>query len=602
MMFCTIMSYGQNQANKWFFGHGVGLDFSSGSPVEILGGQVNVHGGSASVCDSISGELLFYTDGLSVWNVNHQTMPNGLNLQGSNTTTQSALIVPYPGNPEKYFIFTADQAGYNGTNQGIHYSIVNMTLDNGLGDLTVINTPLLSPATENIIVIRHCNMQDFWIIVHEQGNDAFYTYPLTSAGIGFPVISNIGTPNNNVSGLFMESVGWMKASPDGRRIANVSHNTLNNVEVFDFDKSNGLINNPITIPIPFSPNNPNVSFGPYGVSFSPNNDILYVSLTDYIQDKIFQFDLLAGTPSQMISSATEFDISGFSGVDALQNAPDGKIYVAFVVPIPPYIGVINNPNSLGDSCDFVEQGFTLSSNTPCYSFPNFIEDIFNDPTSVVEACPDDNVQIDAGAGFIYNWSTGETSQIINVFNDGVYSVEILSEGGCTLYDTTIVHFNEINLSLIEDTSICEGHILLDAYQEGANYLWTNGDTTSSIFVSEPGEYGVDVFVNGCVHSDKVLIENSCSSTVYVPNSFTPNGDGMNEVFLPITNSISCYSLTIYNRWGEIIFESYNAAIGWDGSYAEGGLAPDGIYIWQIEFDLLSCDKQMIERGHFKLLK
>ena len=92
---------------------------------------------------------------------------------------------------------------------------------------------------------------------------------------------------------------------------------------------------------------------------------------------------------------------------------------------------------------------------------------------------------------------------------------------------------------------------------------------------------------------------------YVPNTFTPDGDNFNETFKPIFTSgfdPYDYHLLIYNRWGETVFESFNAAHGWDGTYGDGAICEDGVYIWNIEFGDINDDKKHKESGHISLLK
>jgi large repetitive protein len=92
---------------------------------------------------------------------------------------------------------------------------------------------------------------------------------------------------------------------------------------------------------------------------------------------------------------------------------------------------------------------------------------------------------------------------------------------------------------------------------------------------------------------------------YVPNVFTPDGDLHNQTFMPvITSGIDMYNyhLTIFNRWGEIVFESYNYDFGWDGTYGDQGLVEDGVYVWQIEFGEKLTDKRQVHRGHVTVLK
>src|SRR5687767_9652562 len=124
----AVPGFSQGENNIWYFGSNAGIDFNSGSPVAIAGGQVNTIEGSAGICNA-AGQLLFYSDGTFVWDRNHNIMPNGSGLLGDGSSTQSAVICADPAGPNLYYIFTADQGGYGGPNQGINYSKVDMTLN-----------------------------------------------------------------------------------------------------------------------------------------------------------------------------------------------------------------------------------------------------------------------------------------------------------------------------------------------------------------------------------------------------------------------------------------------------------------------------------------
>jgi gliding motility-associated-like protein len=100
----------------------------------------------------------------------------------------------------------------------------------------------------------------------------------------------------------------------------------------------------------------------------------------------------------------------------------------------------------------------------------------------------------------------------------------------------------------------------------------------------------------------VVIDNE--PIFYVPNTFTPDEDNFNPTFLPVFTAgfdIFNYNLLIFNRWGEVIFESNNALIGWDGTYS-GEVCQDGTYIWQITFKEIGKDKRIVVRGHVNLLR
>ena len=150
----------QGEANVWYFGENAGLDFNSGTPVALTNGALVTNEGCASISDSV-GNLLFYTDGVTVYNNNHTIMPNGNGLNGDSSSTHSAIIVPKPGNNDEYYIFTVDRGGQS---DGLQYSQVNMNLDNGLGDVVsgMKNVFLVAPTTEKVTAIKKNRFR--WIL------------------------------------------------------------------------------------------------------------------------------------------------------------------------------------------------------------------------------------------------------------------------------------------------------------------------------------------------------------------------------------------------------------------------------------------------------
>ena len=171
--FFCLNGYSQNEANIWYFGQFAGLDFSNGIPVALSNGAMNQAEGCATISDS-DGNLLFYTDGVSIWNQNHVIMPNGTGLMGGTSASQSAIIVPKPNDPNIYYVFTVPAE--IGT-LGLRYSEVDMTLDGGLGNVTTIeNVFLISPTEEKVTAVRHSNNTDIWVVTHLWDSDNFYAY------------------------------------------------------------------------------------------------------------------------------------------------------------------------------------------------------------------------------------------------------------------------------------------------------------------------------------------------------------------------------------------------------------------------------------------
>ncbi|HIE45172.1 MAG TPA: hypothetical protein EYP87_03145, partial [Flavobacteriaceae bacterium] len=138
LLFVSIIgtTFSQNEANIWYFGNNAGLDFSNGDPTPLNNGQLSTVEGCSSFSDS-NGDLLFYSDGITVYNKNHVVMQNGNNLGGNPSSSQSGLIVPSPGDPNIFYLFTVGtnavgQTGYP-QNAGFKYYTIDMTTNGGLG-------------------------------------------------------------------------------------------------------------------------------------------------------------------------------------------------------------------------------------------------------------------------------------------------------------------------------------------------------------------------------------------------------------------------------------------------------------------------------------
>lgn len=354
--------WAQHEADNWYFGLNAGITFSTLPPSALTGSQMSTPEGSASLSDS-AGNLLFYSDGSSIWDRNHNVMPNGSGLNGSLTCSQSALFVPFPANDSLYFLFTPpDEFTLPGF---FCYSIIDMTLNNGYGDVTNKNTQLFSPSTEKVTAVRHANGSDIWVIGHSYNNADFYAYLITSAGINpAPVISTAGSVHTGGSA---NKEGIMKASPCGDKIAlTVTNDAF--VELFDFDNSTGIVSNAIHLGN-FMPNN---TWPLYGVEFSPGGSRLYV--TQEQPAVLVQYNLLAGSPSAIIASADTIKmLSGTSMFTALQTGPDGKIYISRFTAF--FLACINNPDSLGTACNFTDTAVTLSSGG-AHGLPGFMSSLF----------------------------------------------------------------------------------------------------------------------------------------------------------------------------------------------------------------------------------
>ncbi|WP_400193775.1 hypothetical protein [Hymenobacter sp. B81] len=341
----------QLQNALWYFGGEAGLDFRQGAPAVLLDGKMSTYEGSA-VATTSRGQLLFYTNGVNVWNRQHQLMPNGKNLMGSKSSSQSALIVPDPGSGNVFYIFTT---GAEGSSNGLRYSVVDMTDAGGLGDVKRSNVLLISPVAEKLAAVRHRNGRDVWVVGHRWNSNAFVSYLVTADGIDAkPNLSNVGSMH---AGPGRNAIGTMKFSPSGRQLAVAIWREANRVEVFDFDNATGKVSKPRAYK----------GFEEaYGVEFSPSGTKLYVTSNGNGggNAQVWQLDLKTGDKTAIGNSANR-------KIGSLQRGPDGRIYVAR--EDNPFLGVIQNPDAAGAACQYQDNGLKLGGRRSKLGLPNFIQ-------------------------------------------------------------------------------------------------------------------------------------------------------------------------------------------------------------------------------------
>lgn len=227
-------------------------------------------------------------------------------------------------------------------------------------------------------------------------------------------------------------------------------------------------------------------------------------------------------------------------------------------------------------------------------------------------CEGQVLLLDAGnPGSAYAWNTGATSRRIDVREPGNYSVSV-ANSHCTRSDDITVLFNpsparmatrQHFVCLDEDPRM----VHLDAGNPGAEFLWSTDGRTQIISAYAYGWYSVDITnVFACSIRDSVLVSEYCTSTIYVPNTFTPNGDGLNDVFIPVGKNIAAMQLLIFDRWGTLLFESNDPAMGWDGTYRNEVVKND-MYMWRLvyrftedEHGALGPEQELM--GHIQVLR
>jgi gliding motility-associated-like protein len=219
-------------------------------------------------------------------------------------------------------------------------------------------------------------------------------------------------------------------------------------------------------------------------------------------------------------------------------------------------------------------------------------------------CSNSSLELDATslAQSTYTWSTGDLTPTILANSSGTYSVTV-AVGNCFIADSINITVTAV-LDLGSDVALCSTpHALFDAGNPGATYLWSNGATSQTIDVNEPGEYWVQLTNGACVLSDTIEASGSLGEgMLYVPNSFTPNRNGLNDKFYAYGDGITSFRMRIFNRWGQLIFETTDMSEGWDGKYkGETVLEDTYVYVMDYESQCTAMESKKVY-GHVNVIR
>lgn len=269
-----------------------------------------------------------------------------------------------------------------------------------------------------------------------------------------------------------------------------------------------------------------------------------------------------------------------------------------------------------DSCIW-NDGSTLPKRSFFTAGTYWVTSIFNDTmrytdtltlttipsdTTVVDTafCTSGTIALTAKTADQYLWSTNEASRSIQVNMPGTYWL-ISHSGSCISIDTFhVAEFPLPYISSLKDTIVCFDEvekILLDA-GSFKSYLWQpTGETTRTIYSTMAQIYQLSVSDNNeCSTHKMIAVDESCSGNLFLPNIFTPNDDKLNDVFKPAAKSVDQYSLSIINRWGEIVFITSDPNLAWNGKDA-----PEGVYTVLVRYSLPGREPQTI-RSTLTLLR
>ena len=668
LVLLTILKtvFSQPINNIWYIYKDIGMDFSTNPPQLLNDGNLLYNAvGCASICDSF-GNLLFYSDGQTAWDKTHSIMPHGTRLDGMNAEYENALIQQVPGSDEKYYLFYPSPYYLK---NGLYYSIVDMSLNSGLGDIIpeTKNSLLIENTVINALTVQGpCG--SIWLITHERFTNLFYIFKITESGIELYNSQLIG-PKLNLqrSGLIITG------SPNNDFIAISELSGL--IYLFRFDAYTGNLSDPLPIHLP-----PTIYNSHIDLAFSPDGTKLYVTEPLYnTGEKVFISQYLLSNYTETAINASQYRIpTNFQSANDMALAPNGVIYISHVNDN--FLSAITNPDGAQAQCHYVDTAYYLGDRShdvntidPYFARqsvlprtvilppPSFRSDTAVCPDNLIQLIKPDNISR-------FAWWDGDTSSYRIISSPGTYWLEIEKDGCIRRDSITVSEISTSFITLPNDTTLCPGYQLriniptsmtatwwdgssanpyeittsglywVDLEQNGcvlrdtiqvltaspgslhissdsfscettaleltatsgfSSYRWNTGQTTHTITISDPGSYWVHGFSDeGCIVSDTIIIHRNCECDVYIPNIFSPNGDGNNDVFTIHSACLfTTFQVDLYSRWGQHIFHSSDSTFQWNG-----GDWPPGVYVYKITYLSVNTINPKVLTGSVVLLR
>lgn len=651
-LYCSTI-FAQGESNIWYFGRDAGLDFNVNPPTPLL--NLPTTGffsseGCSTISDS-NGNLLFYTNGEKVWNKDFQIMLNGDNLAGHNSSAQSSAIIPFPSTFnfaqnrfDKYFLVTLDDYVVNTPildDKGVRFSEVDMTMDNNRGGVTINKNIHLfgTTTTEKVCVVPHSNGCDYWVICKVVDSNDFYSYHISSSGFNTtPIISTTNFFVNASGG------GQMKVSPNHKLLSYVvpSNSVYTGFYVFNFDNTTGIITEKFA---------DLSSDTQYGTAFSPNSKILYKSGGS----KVYQYDVSVATNADFAASKTVFTSSLINGLLSMQLGPDGKIYIGrpIIGTIPNYLSVINDPDVLGNGCNYVPLQQYLGGRSCLGGLPNQLNNLipYNDIIIENENCNSLELALENNNNISsYNWGlayantpdvlisssteSNPTFQFPIPNEEYIITCSVISDCYSKTYQISYFHDNSNYTAPIFDffkTSYCQNQIpetLPSISTDGISGAWlpnsidtSNLGTTSYTFTPNQGQCAnpitIDITINSVSNINFTDISICEGDTVSFPSTNNINGiwilDSISNInsdtytFVPDDECILPAQWTVtVNQNNSIVFEEtlvcYGTSINFPNTNGISGTwTPTNISNTQSEIYTFSPDDTCSQPSTWQVL-
>jgi PKD repeat protein len=482
--------------SHWYFDRYGCLDFTAGAPVQkntalvnntmqneiAYPTQLDFYGGSVSLSDSL-GNLLFYSNRVSVWNKNHQKISSGPIFGASDITASGNFCFsPFPGQPQKYILAGA-YPNFDNAPSGVRFAVVDLAANTVLPYQQMQHPSLPARFSQYTTVVPHCNGTDYWLIVKGFDEDTrFYSFLITGSGLSAtqaPVIS---------AGFLQKGFGGsgyqLKASRFGNKLALASPSTTGSIcALYDFDAGTGQVKNEKLVPTPSQYSNIQG-----GVGFSPNGEFFYLFRSSNFATNGLPYWLFQYRVSDLQYNV--LSAPGFYFASPLQTGPDNQIYVTTQ---DHYVAKINNPdvwNGVTFTGFLINMRQLSDSVRPNISIPNFIEarrplPTNPDFTSRLITCNTYRFSALCYDNYTATWNFGDGSApqtgatVTHTYaQSGSYMVTLTLSQGATVFGSTSkpVTIAATNNSIQGPGNVCVTGVFPTQYSAavipGAEFRWT----------------------------------------------------------------------------------------------------------------------------------
>jgi len=580
----------------------------------------------------------------SIWNRNNAVMYDMKGIEGGGfSAAQSALITPKPGEPRHYYVFTMEEiesGNIDPPSRGFSYFEVDMDQNGGLGGVVDYKDSVVLASFEALSGTRHANGVDYWVVIFNTDELAFNVFSVTASGVALS-----GTyPTTNI----LEGSALIRISPNGKKLYgggalydfDNDSGALSNAVVLSND-AYGVTFSPnsrylyqilgkdfirYTVDAPNVPATEEIiatvtddAFFGGQMQVAPDGNLYFIELA-FGSGSVLSAILCANAEKPCLKRNLFTFITEEYAFVGLPNFTD-HLFANDQEIIPLNANIVANPTGICVGQTAVLTAQSVTGETYLWSTGDTTQVInttqpgtysvtvssgccaTGTATVEVQALNAGDLMVDIAGGRAlcdstaltltaatetagtFIWSTGDTTNAIQVITAGVYAVTLTDAcGQSAAASINITRPAPLAFDTTQTSAIsCGGADTLRVTTNADSIRWSTGEETDFIAVKTAGMYTV-IADNGCETATGAFEVAAKGEPFVMPNAFTPNSDGVNDVFRPVWDCMDAtsYSFRVYSRWGKEVFNTTDTRDAWDGK-VDGSESPGDVYVYIVDF-------------------